>query len=1007
MMRAGKKTRGYDGPSHGKVAPGVTKSDTYGDTAGASRFFTQTRWTDGLDLEPFYFQAKPAKKEKNAGLEHLPVKTKIYNGSGKKPGARRPGSVEAAHSSTQANFHATVKPVELLRILIRLAVPEGEGRVVLDPFLGSGTTAVAAILEGREWVGCEMTEEYWPIIEGRRRARRSGGRGSVRAGAHPGPSGEVHPGGDPMTRSTLLRAAAGFALAAAALVLPTGIAGAQSPPSGHAGTGVSSVGITLGPPHIHISRQGSTSLLTIVGPALPPTFPAGLVVESAPNAPERCVTFPVHECEFRGLHAGVAYLYRIRIFYNPGAVSAWSPWTREVRGRLNPLKVRVPLEPLEVTVGSRTFYRLHTTGGFGADSYTILVGSLPAGLRLTTRGVIVGTPLPGATLANPLIVVTDRWGRAETFRFPINVLAASSGTTTTTTPTTTTTTPVVIQSGGGGGGGGTRIQPLEVGSLPPATATGTYNEPLAISGGTGPYTCTATGLPPTLTLDPTTCQLSGTVPTSPGSYNIVVTVTDGAGNAASSTLTLTVVSEPTLTATTLPPANIGTSYATTITANGGTSPYTYAVTSGALPAGLTLDSTTGQISGTPSLSAVDSTFTLTTTDANGVTASQSYALTVSPQPVWATQGGIMTVCAADTCGSPLLTPGGAVNIAYEVLGGDPSTTYTYSVTGGVLPTGLTLSPTGLLTGTLASSEAAGDYSTTVTVTDSNGVFAVLTVDLYVVAPPQITTTGLPAATQGQPYTFTINGAGGVASFVWSATGLPAGLILYSNPAGTTNRAGGSATLTGTPTQGGTFTVDVTATDDNGASTSSTFTLTVAPAPVISTASLAAATQGQPYSATLAASGGTASYIYAITSGVLPAGLTLDPSTGQISGTLGATAATETFTVSVSGADGATSSTTLTIAVNPPPVITTTSLPAATVGAAYSATLAASGGTAPLVWSLTSGNLPSGLSLDPSTGVISGNVSASAPPGTYTVTVAVTDANGAVATATVTLTVAAA
>lgn len=166
MMRAGTKTQGYDGPSHGRVAPGVTKSDTYGDTGGASRFFTQTRWTDDdLDLEPFYFQAKPSKAEKNAGLEHLPVKTKIYNGSGEKPGSCRPGSVEARHSSTQANFHSTVKPVELMLHLIRLSVPEGG--VVLDPFLGSGTTAVAAIHAGREWIGCELTEEYWPIIEGR------------------------------------------------------------------------------------------------------------------------------------------------------------------------------------------------------------------------------------------------------------------------------------------------------------------------------------------------------------------------------------------------------------------------------------------------------------------------------------------------------------------------------------------------------------------------------------------------------------------------------------------------------------------------------------------------------------------------------------------------------------------------------------------------------------------------------------------------------------------------
>ena len=63
------------------------------------------------------------------------------------------------------NTHPTVKPVALMRWLVRLVTPPG-GRV-FDPFLGSGTTAVAAILEGFEWYGCEMTEDYWPIIKAR------------------------------------------------------------------------------------------------------------------------------------------------------------------------------------------------------------------------------------------------------------------------------------------------------------------------------------------------------------------------------------------------------------------------------------------------------------------------------------------------------------------------------------------------------------------------------------------------------------------------------------------------------------------------------------------------------------------------------------------------------------------------------------------------------------------------------------------------------------------------
>jgi DNA modification methylase len=105
----------------------------YSDSGGASRFFTQADF--GPDDWPFVYQAKPSRKERNAGV---PEGT--------------PG-------------HPTVKPVALMRHLVRLVTPPGG--TVLDPFTGSGTTLVAAILEGFDAVGCEMTDEYLPIIEGR------------------------------------------------------------------------------------------------------------------------------------------------------------------------------------------------------------------------------------------------------------------------------------------------------------------------------------------------------------------------------------------------------------------------------------------------------------------------------------------------------------------------------------------------------------------------------------------------------------------------------------------------------------------------------------------------------------------------------------------------------------------------------------------------------------------------------------------------------------------------
>ena len=114
----------------------------------------------------FFYCAKASKSERNAGLEGLPERGKVFNGQSDEPAGNAEGSVEDKFSTKPAqNFHPTVKPLALMRYLIKLVTPPGG--TVLDPFLGSGTTALAATLEGFEWIGCEMTEDYWPIIEAR------------------------------------------------------------------------------------------------------------------------------------------------------------------------------------------------------------------------------------------------------------------------------------------------------------------------------------------------------------------------------------------------------------------------------------------------------------------------------------------------------------------------------------------------------------------------------------------------------------------------------------------------------------------------------------------------------------------------------------------------------------------------------------------------------------------------------------------------------------------------
>jgi len=126
--------------------PSVRKHD---DSGGASRFF---------------YVAKASKRDRNEGLDELPEVRASAMGYDKGLGEAGEGMFKDRNPQKQ-NFHPTVKPTDLMRQLVRLVTPPGG--VVLDPFTGSGSTGKAAILEGFEFIGVELTDEYLPIIEGR------------------------------------------------------------------------------------------------------------------------------------------------------------------------------------------------------------------------------------------------------------------------------------------------------------------------------------------------------------------------------------------------------------------------------------------------------------------------------------------------------------------------------------------------------------------------------------------------------------------------------------------------------------------------------------------------------------------------------------------------------------------------------------------------------------------------------------------------------------------------
>lgn len=117
--------------------------DEHSDKGGASRFF---------------YQAKVSKAERNMGLDGFEEKKKWLKGGG--------GSgISARENVVAKNSHPTVKPINLMSYLCRLITPPGG--IVLDPFMGSGSTGISAQLEGFRFVGMEMDEDYFKIAEAR------------------------------------------------------------------------------------------------------------------------------------------------------------------------------------------------------------------------------------------------------------------------------------------------------------------------------------------------------------------------------------------------------------------------------------------------------------------------------------------------------------------------------------------------------------------------------------------------------------------------------------------------------------------------------------------------------------------------------------------------------------------------------------------------------------------------------------------------------------------------
>ncbi|WEK06205.1 MAG: Ig-like domain repeat protein [Candidatus Devosia phytovorans] len=423
----------------------------------------------------------------------------------------------------------------------------------------------------------------------------------------------------------------------------------------------------------------------------------------------------------------------------------------------------------------------------------------------------------------------------------------------------------------------------------------------------------------------------------------------------------------------------GEPLAMVISATGGVGPYGFAITSGALPDGVTLDAATGAIAGTPASAGIYS-FTVTATGVAGAPGDVTVNLTVLEPVDFVTLPRLPAGVFGTDYGADLAVSGGTAPLQYDLTG--------------TLPGGLVFdAETGQLTGVPT---AVGRFALSLSVTDANGFSASQDYVLEIAAPDIVVTPELPEGGAFVPYAgqIAVSGGSGPYGFVISDGALPEGLSLDSE----------TGAISGTPRAVGEYGFTVTATDANGFGASLPVSISVVKVfTVILPDGLAGGRQLQPYGQSLAATGGTAPYGYGISDGALADRLSLDPSTGVVTGTPTATGVFE-FSVTATDANGvsATRAYALNI-VEAATLVIVNALAPATAGIPYSQELSVTGGVAPYRFVLISGSLPDGLSFDSGSGTISGTAT---EDGSFPLVIQVSDGNGDSATHGVVVSVAA-
>ncbi|MFT3683022.1 MAG: putative Ig domain-containing protein [Ferruginibacter sp.] len=458
-----------------------------------------------------------------------------------------------------------------------------------------------------------------------------------------------------------------------------------------------------------------------------------------------------------------------------------------------------PVTTSAITATVKAFATGTGGGGTGLTLSTTEYWSLVTSGLMGSGGTIASLQRYPSTIATGTIIAENNTAPVNSASAYVNIGGTASNTNTIT--------------GSGASIGNTITSYFSLAIVPPvissaATASGTETVPFS-------YTITATNtpasfgvtgtLPSGVTLNTTTGVISGTPPVgAAGTYTVDITATNAAGTSTPVTLTITIspLTPPSVTSANTAGGTEGSAFSYTITATN--SPTSYGVT-GTLPSGVTLNTSTGAITGTPPAGA-NGTYNVSIYASNAAGPGLSQALTIT-----IAVGPIPVITSANTASAQVIVP-----FTYNITATNSPTSYSIV---GTLPSGLSLNTTtGAITGTPAGG-SNGTYPVTIRATNIYGTGTqALTITVSAGPVPTVTSAGTASGTVGSAFSYTITATNSPTSFGVTGT-LPSGVTLNTT----------TGAITGTPAAGsnGSYPVTINATNANGTSTSQALTITIA------------------------------------------------------------------------------------------------------------------------------------------------------------------------------------